>query len=190
MTNAADGQDLDEANKPSGPLVGIKVLDISTVVAAPFAAALMADFGAEVIKVELPGAGDHIRHMPPHKNGVSLWSKVTNRNKKGITLDLRTEDGRRLIERLIADQDVLVENFRPGTMERWGLGKERLLEINPHLIILRVTGFGQTGPYRDLPGFGSLLEGFSGFAHKHSGAGVPRPGPWRSGRRSISRTIS
>ncbi len=165
MTNAADGQDLDEANKPSGPLVGIKVLDISTVVAAPFAAALMADFGAEVIKVELPGAGDHIRHMPPHKNGVSLWSKVTNRNKKGITLDLRTEDGRRLIERLIADQDVLVENFRPGTMERWGLGKERLLEINPHLIILRVTGFGQTGPYRDRPGFARIFEAMSGFAY-------------------------
>lgn len=165
MTKATDNPIRREDGSPSGPLLGVKVLDISTVVAAPFAASLLADFGAEVIKVEIPGPGDHIRHMPPHKEGISLWSKVVNRNKKGITLDLRTEEGRLLIEQLIVDQDVLVENFRPGTLERWGLGKERLLEINPHLIILRVTGFGQTGPYRDRPGFARIFEAMSGFAY-------------------------
>jgi crotonobetainyl-CoA:carnitine CoA-transferase CaiB-like acyl-CoA transferase len=161
-------------NGPTGPLVGIKILDISTVVAAPFAAALMADFGAEVIKVELPIKGDHIRQMPPHKDGVSLWSKVANRNKKGVTLDLRTDEGRKLAERLIAEQDVLVENFRPGTMDRWGLSTKRLFEINPHLIILRVTGFGQTGPYRNRPGFARIFEAISGFAHL---CGVPEGAP-------------
>lgn len=155
----------EEVKKPSGPLLGVRVLDISTVVAAPFAAALLADFGADVIKVEIPGPGDHIRHLPPHKNGISLWSKVANRNKKGITLDLRTNEGKALFERLIIDQDVLVENFRPGTLERWGLSKDRLHALNPHLVILRVTGFGQTGPYRDRPGFARIFEAMSGFAY-------------------------
>jgi crotonobetainyl-CoA:carnitine CoA-transferase CaiB-like acyl-CoA transferase len=123
----------------------------------------MADFGADVLKVELPGAGDHIRHLPPHKDNVPLWSKVTNRNKRGITLDLRTARGRELVERLIAEQDVLVENFRPGTLAEWGLPIERLHEINPHLIVLRITGFGQDGPYRDRPGFARVFEAMSGF---------------------------
>ncbi len=155
----------DSAAKPSGPLVGIKVLDLATVIAAPLAATLLADFGAEVLKVELPEKGDHIRHLPPYKDDVPLWSKVANRNKRGITLDLRTSDGLEVVERLIAKQDVLVENFRPGTLERWGLSTERLLSLNPHLIILRVTGFGQDGPYAARPGFARVFEAMSGFAH-------------------------
>jgi crotonobetainyl-CoA:carnitine CoA-transferase CaiB-like acyl-CoA transferase len=148
---------------PHGPLLGLKVLDIATVVAAPMAACLLGDFGADVLKVEIPGAGDHVRQLPPHRDGVSLWSKVVNRNKRGITLDIRTAEGRDVLERLIARHDILVENFRPGTLDRWGLPAARLFEINPHLIILRVTGFGQTGPYRNRPGFARIFEAMSGF---------------------------
>lgn len=153
------------AAKPSGPLVGIKVLDLATVIAAPLAATLLADFGAEVLKIELPEKGDHIRYLPPYKNNVPLWSKVVNRNKRGITLDLRTPEGLSIVELLIAEQDVLVENFRPGTLERWGLSTERLFSLNPHLIVLRVTGFGQNGPYSSRPGFARVFEAMSGFAH-------------------------
>lgn len=163
--NCPSGNEIPPLAGPSGPLVGVKVLDLSTVIAAPFAATLLADFGADVIKTEKPDQGDHIRHLPPHKGGVSLWSKVVNRNKMGVTLDLRTLEGREIVERLIAEQDVLIENFRPGTMERWGLSAERLQQINPHLIILRITGFGQTGPYRNRPGFARVFEAMAGFAH-------------------------
>jgi len=150
---------------PSGPLVGVKVLDLSTVIAGPLCATMLADFGAEVLKVELPGAGDHIRHLPPHKDGIPLWSKVVNRNKRGITLDLRLPEGVRLFERLIEDYDVLVENFRPGTLDKWGLSAARLHELNKRLIILRVTGFGQTGPNCHKPGFARIFEALSGFAN-------------------------
>lgn len=148
-----------------GPLVGVRVLDIATVIAGPFASALLGDMGADVLKVEIPGAGDHIRHLPPHKDGVPLWSKVTNRNKRGITLDLRTPEGRELFERLLPDYDVLVENFRPGTLASWGLDADRLKSINPGLIILRVTGFGQDGPYSSWPGFARVFEALSGFVN-------------------------
>ena len=104
---------------PSGPLVGLRILDMSTVVAGPFAATLLADLGADVIKVELPGKGDPLRELAPHKNGVPLWWKVTNRNKKGISLDLRKPDGMALLTRLLADRDVLIENFRSGTLDQW-----------------------------------------------------------------------
>lgn len=147
----------------SGPLVGIRVLDISTVIAGPFAATLLADFGAEVLKVEIPVSGDHLRHFPPEKDGVPLWTKVVNRNKRGVSLDLRTPEGRKLLERLIPKYDVLIENFRPGTLDGWGLTADRLHELNPGLIILRVTGFGQTGPYRQRPGFARIFEALSGF---------------------------
>ena len=150
---------------PSGPLAGLKVLDIATVIAGPLSATLLADMGAEVLKVEMPEKGDHIRYLPPHKDGVPLWNKVVNRNKKGVTLDLRTQEGVALFERLLVMQDVLVENFRPGTLERWGLPSERLFAINPHLIVLRVTGFGQTGPYAGKPGFARIFEGLSGFVN-------------------------
>jgi crotonobetainyl-CoA:carnitine CoA-transferase CaiB-like acyl-CoA transferase len=149
--------------EPSGPLVGLRILDLSTVVAGPFAAALLADLGADVIKVELPGKGDPLRELAPHKNGVPLWWKVTNRNKKGITLDLRDPQGKELLERLLADRDVLIENFRTGTLDDWGITRAWLQQINPKLTILRITGFGQTGPYRDRPGFARIFEAMSGF---------------------------
>ncbi|CAB3704628.1 CaiB/BaiF CoA transferase family protein [Achromobacter denitrificans] len=149
----------------TGPLSGVRVLDISTVVAGPFSCTLMADLGAEVLKVEMPGEGDHIRQLPPHKNGVALWSKVANRNKRGVTLDLRQPDGIELLERLLPQYDVLVENFRPGTLDRWGLGLARLRALRPDLIVLRVTGFGQTGPYRSRPGFARIFEAMSGFVN-------------------------
>ncbi|TAL91265.1 MAG: CoA transferase [Candidimonas sp.] len=149
----------------TGPLAGVKVLDISTVVAGPLSATLLADLGADVLKVEIPVDGDYIRQLPPHKDGVSLWSKVANRNKRGITLDLRKPEGLQLFERLLPQYDVLVENFRPGTLDRWGLGMQRLTEIRPDLIVLRVTGFGQTGPYKSRPGFARIFEALSGFVN-------------------------
>ncbi|MGY6269762.1 CaiB/BaiF CoA transferase family protein [Achromobacter denitrificans] len=149
----------------AGPLSGVRVLDISTVVAGPFSCTLMADLGAEVLKVELPGEGDHIRQLPPHKDGVALWSKVANRNKRGITLDLRQPEGIGILERLLPQYDVLVENFRPGTLDRWGLDIARLRALRPDLIVLRVTGFGQTGPYRSRPGFARIFEAMSGFVN-------------------------
>jgi crotonobetainyl-CoA:carnitine CoA-transferase CaiB-like acyl-CoA transferase len=152
-----------DTDAPSGPLAGLRVLDISTVVAGPFAATLLADLGAEVLKVEMPGAGDALRRLPPHKDGVPLWWKVTNRNKKGITLDLRQPEGKELLGRLVEKHDVLVENFRAGTLDEWGITRAWLQGINPRLTILRVTGFGQTGPYRSNPGFARIFEAMSGF---------------------------
>jgi len=154
-----------QAGRGAGPLSGVRVLDISTVVAGPFSSTLMADLGAEVLKVELPGEGDHIRQLPPHKDGVALWSKVANRNKRGITLDLRQPEGIAVFEQLLPGYDVLVENFRPGTLDRWGLDMPRLRAIRPDLIVLRVTGFGQTGPYRSRPGFARIFEAMSGFVN-------------------------
>lgn len=149
----------------TGPLVGLRILDISTVIAGPWAATLLADLGADVLKVEIPGRGDPLRALAPHKDGVPLWWKVTNRNKKGITLDLRKAAGQTLLKRLLPHFEVLVENFRPGTLDRWGLDRSALLEANPKLTILRVTGFGQTGPYRSRPGFARVFESMSGFTH-------------------------
>jgi crotonobetainyl-CoA:carnitine CoA-transferase CaiB-like acyl-CoA transferase len=146
-----------------GPLAGLRVLDLSTVVAGPFAATLLADYGADVLKVEMPGTGDALRALPPHRDGVPLWWKVTNRNKKGVTLDLHSQTGRDLLAKLVAGRDVLVENFRPGTLDRWGITREWLQAINPQLTILRVTGFGQTGPNRNRPGFARVFEAMSGF---------------------------
>ncbi len=146
-----------------GPLNGLRVLDIATIIAGPLAASLLADFGADVLKVELPGRGDAIRALRPHKDGVSLWSKVVNRGKHGITLDLRQQEGADILKRLIKDQDVLIENFRPGTLEKWGLGPDVLWEINPRLTILRVSAFGRKGPYAEKPGFARVADAMSGF---------------------------
>src|ERR1700753_792079 len=159
---------------PTGPLAGLRILDISTVVAGPFASTLLADLGAEVLKVEMPGAGDALRRLPPPQDGVPLWWKVTNRNKRGITLDLRKADGKALLGRLIGDYDVLVENFRTGTLDEWGITRDWLQSINPRLTILRVTGFGQTGPYRSTPGFARVFEAMSGFTRMcGEGGGTP-----------------
>jgi crotonobetainyl-CoA:carnitine CoA-transferase CaiB-like acyl-CoA transferase len=151
------------AQSHDGPLAGLRVVDISSVVAGPFAAGLLADLGADVIKVEMPGVGDALRALAPHRDGVPLWWKVTNRNKRGVTLDLRLPEGRDMLSRLVADADVLVENFRPGTLDGWGISADWLRQGNPRLTILRMTGFGQTGPYRDHPGFARVFEALTGF---------------------------
>ncbi len=155
--------DRDEKSLPPAPLHGLKVLDVATLFAGPVIATLMADFGADVIKVEHP-RGDALRGFGWQKNGLSLWWALIGRNKRCITLDLNRPRGQDLLKELAADADVLIENFRPGTMEHWGLGYEDLRAINPRLIMVRVTGFGQDGPYRDRPGFGTLAEAMSGFA--------------------------
>ena len=123
----------------------------------------MADFGAEVVKVERPGTGDPLRNWGPFANGVSLWWKVHSRNKKSITLNLGTLEGQDLLKRLVVEADVLIEGFRPGAMEKWGLGPDDLLAVNPKLVMLRYSGFGQTGPYKDRPGFGTIAECMSGY---------------------------
>jgi crotonobetainyl-CoA:carnitine CoA-transferase CaiB-like acyl-CoA transferase len=149
--------------REAGPLAGLKIIDLSTVVAGPFAAGLLADYGADVIKVEMPGTGDALRALAPHKDGIPLWWKVTNRNKKGVTLDLHQDEARKLLGALVRERDVLVENFRPGTLDSWGITREWLHAINPRLTILRVTGFGQDGPYANKPGFARVFESMSGF---------------------------
>ena len=147
------------------PLAGVRVLDIATMAAAPWAAAYLAEFGADVIKVEMPVVGDHQRRWGTPKNGEGLFWKSMSRNKRSVTLNLGKPRGAEVFKRLVKNVDVVIENFRPGTLERWGIGYETLREINPGLILLRVTGFGQTGPYSPRPGFGTLAESLTGFAH-------------------------
>jgi crotonobetainyl-CoA:carnitine CoA-transferase CaiB-like acyl-CoA transferase len=149
----------------TGPLKGLRILDLSTVIAGPWASTLLADLGADVLKVEMPGAGDPLRALPPYKEGVPLWWKAANRNKRGITLDLRRDEGRELLGRMLPEHDVIVENFRPGTLDKWGITRDWLHAINPQLIILRLTGFGQTGPYRNRPGFARVFEAMTGFTN-------------------------
>ena len=162
----------DTGRSAAGPLAGLKVIDAATLFAGPTIATLLGDFGADVIKVEHP-AGDSLRNLGWERDGVSLWWVVVNRNKRAITLKLSHDLGRQAMLRLVEDADVLIENFRPGTMERWGLGWETLREINRRLVMVRVTGFGQTGPYRERAGFGTLAESMSGFAHINGHPGGP-----------------
>lgn len=159
-----NSQDSGRDGPPRMALEGVRVLDIATMAAAPWSAAYLAEFGADVLKVEAPVVGDHQRRWGTPKNGEGLFWKSMGRNKRSITLSLSKPRGAELFKRLVADVDVVIENFRPGTLERWGLGYETLREINPRLVLLRVTGFGQTGPYRERPGFGTLAESLSGFA--------------------------
>ncbi|SDZ25365.1 CaiB/BaiF CoA transferase family protein [Herbiconiux ginsengi] len=146
------------------PLTGMRVLDVSTLFAGPLAATFLGDFGADVIKVEHPRKPDAARGHGPAKNGVNLWWKTLGRNKRTVTIDLGSPEGAELLLALAAEADVLIENFRPGTLERWGLGPDALRAANPRLVIARVTAFGQVGPYSGRPGFGSLAEAMSGFA--------------------------
>ncbi|MFC7516729.1 CaiB/BaiF CoA transferase family protein [Herbaspirillum sp. GCM10030257] len=150
-----------DAPAASGPLSGIRILDMATVLAAPFSATLCGDMGAEVIKLELPDGSDSLRTLAP----VDLFWKVTNRGKKGLTLDVRKPEGKALFLKLIETIDVLVENFRTGTLDKWGLDIATLHQANPKLIVLRLTGFGQTGPYAARPGFARIFEAMSGFAN-------------------------
>ncbi len=147
----------------SGPLTGLRIIDAATLFAGPMAAMLLGDFGAEVIKVEHP-RGDPVRDHGYQKDGINLWWKMLSRNKKTVTCNLSTPQGQDLMRRLVETSDVLIENFRPGTLERWNLSPDNLLELNPGLVIARVTGFGQSGPYSSRPGFGTLAESMSGFA--------------------------
>jgi crotonobetainyl-CoA:carnitine CoA-transferase CaiB-like acyl-CoA transferase len=152
-----------EAAAP-GPLAGLRVLDVSTLFAGPMAAMHLGDFGAEVIKIEHPRRPDPSRGHGPAKDGQNLWWKTLGRNKRTVQLDLSSPAGQEALLRLVATADVLIENFRPDTLERWNLGYDRLKEANPGLVLARVTGFGQVGPYRRRPGFGTLAEAMSGFA--------------------------
>ncbi|MBA2948690.1 CaiB/BaiF CoA transferase family protein [Streptomyces himalayensis] len=167
--NAGTAQPVTGTQQPAGagtppPLTGLRVLDIATLFAGPMAATLLGDFGAEVIKVEHPRRPDPSRGHGPSKDGIGLWWKLLGRNKRTMTADLSTAGGRETLLRLAATADVIVENFRPGTLERWGLGWEELSAVNPRLVLARVTGFGQFGPYAHQPCFGTLAEALSGFA--------------------------
>ena len=148
-----------------GALDGLVVLDLATFIAAPMCATLLGEFGAEVIKVEQPGVGDDLRRLGRQADGVSLWWLSDARNKKSITCNLRDPDGQRLVRRLCRRVDVVAENFRPGTLERWGLGYEALRAENPGLVMVRISAFGQTGPYRERPGFGNIAESMGGIRY-------------------------
>jgi len=146
-------------------LEGLRVLDLATFVAAPVCATLLGEFGAEVIKVEQPGVGDDLRRLGRRTDGVSLWWLAEARNKKSITCNLRAPEGQALIKRLIAQTDIVAENFRPGTLERWTLGYETLKQVNPRVIMVRISAFGQTGPYRERPGFGRIAAAVGGISY-------------------------
>ena len=155
-----------EATKiPRGALEGVRVVEMGQLIAGPFAGKTLGEFGAEVIKIEPPDTGDPLRSWRMIQDGTSVWWQVQSRNKRSIALDLREKEGQDIARRLIARADVLVENFRPGTLEGWGLGWEDLQKINPGLVMLRISGYGQTGPYRDLPGFGAIGEAMGGLRH-------------------------
>ncbi len=148
-----------------GPLAGLKVLELGQLIAGPFAAKTLADFGAEVIKIETPVTGDPLRKWRLLKDGTSVWWQVQSRNKRSLALDLKQPEAQALVRQLAVASDVLIENFRPGAMEGWGLGPDDLLRLNPRLIMLRISGYGQTGPYRDRPGFGVVAEAMGGLRH-------------------------
>jgi formyl-CoA transferase len=154
-------------NKGFGPLGGKRILDLSTMIAAPFGATLLGDFGAEVIKVELPGKGDSLRDMGPFHGDEPLRWPALARNKKSLTLDLHHSEGKKVLRQLVKISDVVIENFRPGTLEKWGIGYEELKKENPDLIMIRVTGYGQTGPNSSKAGFGTPATAYSGFTYLH-----------------------
>ncbi|MFI6866042.1 CaiB/BaiF CoA transferase family protein [Nocardia sp. NPDC050406] len=167
------------AETTAGPLADLRVIEMGQLLAGPFCGQLLGDFGAEVIKLEAPGVGDPMRQWGREQSqGKSLWWPVVARNKKSVTCDLRNPEGQRLARELIATADIVIENFRPGTMERWGLGYEQLREINPGLIMVRVTGYGQTGPYAPRAGYGSIGEAMGGIRYT---TGDPDHAPARTG---------
>ena len=155
---------MSEDDAPAGPLDGVTVIEAGSMISGPTTGRTLADFGADVVKIEYPGTGDHLRQFGPQSDGVGIWWKFLARNKRSVTLDLRADAGKTVFRDLVSEADVLVENFRPGTLERWDVGPERLFEWNPGLVMLRVSGFGQTGPYAERPGFGTLAEAMSGLA--------------------------
>jgi len=162
----------------AGPLAGLRVLELGQLIAGPFAGKTLGDFGAEVVKVEPPGEGDPLRKWRLLHQGTSVWWQVQSRNKRSVVLDLRTPEGRADVAALAAECDVLIENFKPGTLEKWGLGYDTLAAANPGLVMLRISGYGQTGPYRDLPGFAVVAEAMGGLRHL---MGEPGRAPVRAG---------
>ena len=160
------------------PLQGVRVLELGSLIAGPYAGALLAQFGAEVIKVESPGEGDPLRKWRKLHEGTSLWWYTQSRNKKSITLDLKSPEAREIVRRLVANTDIVIENFRPGTLEKWGIGWEQLSGVNPRLIMVRISGYGQTGPYRERPGFAAIAECMGGLRHT---SGFPDRPPVRVG---------
>ncbi len=148
-----------------GALAGVRVVEMGQLIAGPFAGKTLGEFGAEVIKIETPQTGDPLRNWRMIKDGTSVWWQVQSRNKKSVALDLRQPGGQEIAKALLKEADVLIENFRPGTLEGWGMSPEELHAINPGLVILRISGYGQTGPYRDLPGFGVVGEAMGGLRH-------------------------
>ena len=170
------------------PLHGIRVIDVATIIAAPYCATILGEFGAEVLKVEHPVGGDPARNFgTPSPVGDTLCWISEGRNKKSVTIDLRTPEGAALFKKLVAETDVVCENFRPGTLEKWGLGWEVLREVNPRLVMLRVTGFGQTGPYRDRPGFARIAHAVGGIAYL---TGMPKGTPVTPGSTTLGDYIS
>jgi formyl-CoA transferase len=149
----------------SGPLAGLKVVELGQLIAGPFAAKTLADFGADVIKIEPPQGGDPLRQWRLLHEGTSVWWQVQSRNKKSVALDLRQPEAREIVRRLIDECEVLIENFKPGVMEAWGMSYEELSRTNPKLVMLRISGYGQTGPYKDRPGFGVVAEAMGGLRH-------------------------
>ena len=162
----------------AGPMAGLKVVELGQLIAGPFAAKTLADFGADVVKIEPPKTGDPLRQWRLLKDGTSVWWQVQSRNKRSIALDLKQLDAQAVVRALATEADVLIENFRPGAMEGWGLGPDALLELNPRLVVLRISGYGQTGPYRDRPGFALVAEGMGGLRHL---TGEPGRAPVRTG---------
>ena len=147
------------------PLAGVRVLELGQLIAGPFCGKILGEFGADVIKIEPPEGGDPLRNWRLVKDGTSVWWQVQSRNKRSVTVDLRVAEGQEIVRKLAAEADALIENFRPGTLEKWGLGWEDLSRLNPKLVMLRLSGYGQTGPYRDQPGFGSIGEAMGGLRH-------------------------
>lgn len=157
---------MDMANNQKLPLEGIKVVEMGSLIAGPFCSRILAEFGAQVIKIEPPQGGDQIRKWRKlHDNGTSLWWYIQSRNKKCITLDCRSEEGLNIAKKLLKEADVLIENFRPGTIAKWGLTKEVLEQLNPRLITSHISGYGQNGPYHDRPGYGVIGEAMGGLRH-------------------------
>ena len=156
---------MEHPTQPAGPLTGLRVLELGQLIAGPFATKTLGDLGAEIIKVEPPGQGDPLRQWRLLHEGTSVWWEVQSRNKQSVAIDLRRPEGREVVRRLAAEVDILVENFRPGTLEGWDMSYEALSESNPGLILLRISGFGQTGPYRDQPGFGVVGEAMGGLRY-------------------------
>jgi formyl-CoA transferase len=166
------------ANPGPGPLSGLRVLELGTLIAGPFCTRILAEFGAEVIKIEAPDGGDPLRSWRKLHDGTSLWWFVQSRNKKSVTVNLKAQAGQEIVRRLARSADIVVENFRPGALEKWGLGYERLSADNPGLVMVRLSGYGQTGPYRDQPGFGAIGEAMGGIRFV---TGYPDRPPVRAG---------